>query len=132
MADNAPCPLCQAEDRILLQNELAFATRDQFPVAEGHTLIVPRRHTVDFFDLTAGEVAACYALAREVRDGLARGPRPPDGYNVGVNVGAAGGQGVWHVHLHLIPRRLGDVAEPRGGVRNILPHRHGASSHERS
>ncbi len=109
---------------MLLRNELAYATRDQFPVAEGHTLIVPHRHTSDFFDLTPEEVVACYRLARQVRTELASGPHPPDGYTVGVNVGAAAGQGVWHVHLHVIPRRLGDVVEPRGGIRNLLPHRH--------
>ena len=109
---------------MLLSNALAFATQDQFPICDGHTLIVPRRHTSDLFDLTPEEAAACHSLAREVRDRLNAGPRPPDGYNFGVNVGVAGGQGVMHVHFHLLPRYVGDVPEPRGGVRNILPHRH--------
>jgi len=118
------CVFCHADDRILHANMLAFATRDNHPVSDGHTLIVPRRHTADVFDLTPEEAAACFTLAREVRDRLAAGPRPPDGYNLGVNVGVAGGQSVMHVHFHLLPRYAGDVADPRGGVRNILPHRH--------
>lgn len=121
------CVFCHADDRILHGNTLAFATRDEHPVSEGHTLIVPRRHTDDVFDLTPEEAAACFSLAREVRDRLAVGPRPPDGYNLGVNVGVAGGQSVMHVHFHLLPRYAGDIADPRGGVRNILPHRHHSS-----
>ena len=121
------CIFCHADDRVLLANALAFATLDQSPVSEGHTLIVPRRHVSDVFDLTAEEEAACFTLARDVRDRLTAGPRPPDGYNLGVNVGVAGGQSVMHVHFHLLPRYAGDVADPRGGVRNIVPHRHARS-----
>src|SRR5262249_24712890 len=78
------CVFCHADDRILHANTLAFATRDEHPVSEGHTLVVPRRHIDDVFDLTPEEAAACFTLAREVRDRLAVGPRPPDGYNLGV------------------------------------------------
>lgn len=122
MAGRVPdCIFCDAEDRMLLSNALAFATRDNMPVSRGHTLIIPQRHCTDFFELTSEEIKACFELLCAVREELESRPDPPDGYNVGVNVGTAGGQGVPHVHLHLIPRYRGDIAEPRGGIRNILP-----------
>jgi len=122
--DGTNCILCDAEDRVLISNALAFATRDAAPVSPAHTLVVPRRHCESPFELTRDEVVACFDLLRDVRNELMNAVRPPDGYNVGVNVGAAGGQGVPHVHIHLIPRYRGDVLEPRGGIRNILPFRH--------
>jgi diadenosine tetraphosphate (Ap4A) HIT family hydrolase len=126
MPDPSPCIFCNAEHRIHLANALAFATRDAAPVSPGHTLVVPRRHCESPFELTPDEALACFALLRDVRAELMASGRPPDGFNVGVNVGAAGGQSVPHVHVHVIPRYRGDVAEPRGGIRNILPfhHRH--------
>jgi diadenosine tetraphosphate (Ap4A) HIT family hydrolase len=126
VSDAPPCIFCHAEDRILVANALAFATRDAAPVSPGHTLVVPRRHCETPFELTPDEVAACFALLRDVRAGLLASAHPPDGFNVGVNVGAAGGQGVAHVHVHVIPRYAGDVPDPRGGIRNILPFRHRA------
>ncbi|RIL07354.1 MAG: HIT family protein [Proteobacteria bacterium] len=118
------CIFCAAEGRIWLANELAFATRDARPVSRGHTLVVPRRHCEDFFALRADEVAACWELIVRVRAQLAAEPAPPDGFNVGVNAGEAAGQSVPHVHVHVIPRYRGDVASPRGGVRNVVPHAH--------
>jgi diadenosine tetraphosphate (Ap4A) HIT family hydrolase len=124
MAGAGDCIFCNAEDRILVANHLAFATRDAMPVSPGHTLIVPRRHCEDPFALTRDEVMACLALLEPVRADLMREPNPPDGFNIGINVGAAGGQGVAHVHCHVIPRWHGDVPDPRGGIRNILPFEH--------
>src|SRR5438093_9779420 len=115
------CIFCDAEHRVLIANALAFATRDAAPVAVVHTLIVPRRHCEDFFALTEHEVVACFQLLRDVRAELGRASPPPDGYNVGVNVGAAGGQGVPHLHFHLIPPIPGDIPTPRGRSRNTLP-----------
>lgn len=126
MPDESPCIFCHAEQRILIANALAFATRDATPVSPGHTLVVPRRHCETPFELTPDEVVACFALLGAVRADLTASPRPPDGFNVGANVAAAGGQGVPHVHVHLIPRYHGDVPEPRGGIRNILPCHHRA------
>jgi diadenosine tetraphosphate (Ap4A) HIT family hydrolase len=119
--DPARCIFCHAEDRVLFANQLAFATRDGMPVSEGHTLVVPRRHCIDFFSLTPDEVSACFALICRVREDLDQQPHPPDGYNVGINIGVAGGQGIAHIHLHVIPRYHGDVPNPRGGIRNLLP-----------
>jgi diadenosine tetraphosphate (Ap4A) HIT family hydrolase len=98
----------------------AFAFADNFPVSPGHTLIVPRRHAAGYFDLTAGEQAELWALVNRCR-GILEADYHPDGYNIGVNVGEAAGQTVFHVHIHLIPRYRGDVDNPRGGVRGVIP-----------
>ena len=105
----------------MFANALAFATRDGMPVARGHTLVLPRRHCLDFFSLTPEEVSSCFSLICQVRDDLDRQDHPPDGYNIGINIGVSAGQGVAHVHLHVIPRYRGDVPNPRGGIRNLLP-----------
>jgi len=105
---------------LLAGNELAIAFPAGFPVSPGHSLIVPRRHEPDFFSLSAEEQAAVIALVNPVRSVLDK-EFGPDAYNLGVNAGKAAGQTVLHTHLHVIPRYAGDVAEPRGGVRWVLP-----------
>jgi diadenosine tetraphosphate (Ap4A) HIT family hydrolase len=118
------CPFCQrlALPDLLAESDLAVAFKDGFPVSPGHALIVPRRHVADLFELTAEEQAALWQLLPEVKTRLdAR--HAPAGYNVGVNVGVAAGQTVGHVHVHLIPRYVGDVVDPRGGVRWVVPER---------
>ena len=102
-------------------NALAFAVRDRFPVSPGHTLIVPRRLVATWFEATEAEQHALLALAAEVKRAFDAGPSPPDGYNLGVNVGEAAGQTVMHLHLHVIPRYRGDMDDPRGGVRHVIP-----------
>ena len=116
---NLPCLFCVARN-VTQENVLAYATRDSFPVNAGHTLVIPRRHCADFFDLTPDELAACMELLVAERRALAAELKP-DGYNVGINVGRAGGQSVLHVHVHLIPRYAGDHPRPQGGVRQIIP-----------
>lgn len=122
MTTAGPCVFCQriAGGQFASGNASAVAFPDAFPLSEGHTLIVPRRHEADFFGLTTEEHDAIWRLtaqlARELRERLS-----PDGFNVGVNVGTAAGQTVAHVHLHLIPRYAGDVEDPRGGIRWIIP-----------
>jgi diadenosine tetraphosphate (Ap4A) HIT family hydrolase len=93
---------------------------DAFPVAEGHTLVVPKRHVASLFDLPEEDQAALWRLVALVRGKLASELRP-DGFNVGVNGGPAAGQTVLHAHVHVIPSRAGDVSDPRGGVRWVLP-----------
>lgn len=105
---------------LLAANDLAVAFPAGYPVSPGHALIVPRRHEPDFFGLTAEEQAAVVALVNPVRARLDERHRP-DAYNLGVNAGKAAGQTILHAHLHVIPRFTGDVAEPRGGVRWVLP-----------
>jgi diadenosine tetraphosphate (Ap4A) HIT family hydrolase len=104
----------------VLENELAYVRRDLYPVSPGHLLIIPRRHVSDWFDLDITEREAILVLAEEARALLAN-ECSPDGFNIGVNVGEAAGQTVWHAHLHLIPRYSGDVPNPRGGVRALIP-----------
>ena len=116
---NDPCLFCSPRG-VTLRNALAYCARDSFPVSPGHSLIIPFRHCADFFDLSPEEMAACMELLLATREDLEEELRP-DGYNVGVNVGRAGGQSVLHVHVHLIPRYAGDHPSPQGGVRQIIP-----------
>jgi diadenosine tetraphosphate (Ap4A) HIT family hydrolase len=116
---NDPCLFCVPRG-VTQENALAYATRDSFPVSPGHTLIIPRRHCPDFFDLTPDEFAACMALLVAERNVLGR-ELAPGGFNVGVNVGRVGGQSILHVHIHLIPRYADDHPSPQGGVRQIIP-----------
>jgi diadenosine tetraphosphate (Ap4A) HIT family hydrolase len=120
----APCPLCAAVELHdpLAANDRAVAFFDAFPVSPGHALIVSRRHVADLFELSAVEQAALWALLPVVKQALDE-RHSPGGYNVGVNVGSAAGQTVGHVHVHVIPRYDGDVPDPRGGVRWVLPDR---------
>lgn len=107
------------KDKIVKENELAFAIRDGFPVNPGHTLIIPKRHIETFFELTGEEIQDMHKLALEVKKDLDRELKP-DGYNIGFNCGEYGGQTVMHCHMHVIPRFKGDRENPRGGVRNII------------
>jgi diadenosine tetraphosphate (Ap4A) HIT family hydrolase len=119
--DHLDCPFCYLEEcRIQVKNAFAAAFIDAFPVTEGHTLIVPIRHVASVFHLSDEEQAAVWKLVAQVRAKLTAQLKP-DGFNVGVNDGAAAGQTVMHAHVHVIPRRKGDVADPRGGVRWIMP-----------
>jgi len=117
----APCPFCSLpRDRILHERETAIAIRDGFPVSTGHTLVIPRRHVGSFFEVTDAECADLMSLLAAARDDLDRKFHPA-GYNIGINDGAAAGQTVPHLHIHLIPRYAGDRDDPRGGVRRVLP-----------
>jgi diadenosine tetraphosphate (Ap4A) HIT family hydrolase len=115
------CELCTARD-IVAENTLAYARYDNNALSRGHVLIVPRRHVAGFFDMTAEEQAAVLSLLNQVKR-LIDGKHAPDGYNIGANVGKAAGQSRMHVHVHLIPRYTGDVPDPRGGIRCVLPNR---------
>jgi diadenosine tetraphosphate (Ap4A) HIT family hydrolase len=115
------CPFCDVAAAVL-GNELAYVRFDKYPVTPGHLLILPRRHVANFFDTTAAEQAALWALLADAKR-LLDERHAPDGYNVGINVGAAAGQTIMHVHVHLIPRYRGDIENPRGGVRGVIPAR---------
>ena len=118
------CPFCTriASAETVAENEHAVAFPDGFPVSDGHTLVVPRRHVASLWDLPPNELSDIWILADEVRAELAHS-HSPDGFNVGVNDGAAAGQTIDHAHLHIIPRYAGDVPDPRGGIRLVLPER---------
>ena len=118
---SAPCPFCSLpRERIALQSELAVVIRDGFPVSSGHTLVIPKRHVGSFFEITDAERADLMSLLARARGELQREFHPA-GYNVGINDGAAAGQTVPHLHIHLIPRYDGDQEDPRGGVRWVIP-----------
>lgn len=107
--------------RVLVRNELAYALWDAFPATHLHSLVIPVRHSVDYFALSAGELTACDELLRQMRERVLAEDPAVKGFNIGANAGAAAGQTILHCHFHLIPRRTGDVPHPRGGVRNVIP-----------
>lgn len=116
------CIFCSPEAlKIFAQNDLAFAIWDAFPVAKGHALVIPKRHVAEYFGLSSEELIACHELLVQARHLILEQDPSVQGFNIGLNAGEAAGQTVFHCHFHLIPRRLGDVAEPRGGVRNVIP-----------
>lgn len=116
-----PCLFCSMDPaRIIAEGPMHIVIRDGFPISEGHTLIIPKRHIASFFECTAEERSALFTaldLARQELDHSLS----PDGYNIGINDGPAAGQTVGHLHIHLIPRYRGDQTDPRGGVRWIFP-----------
>ena len=116
------CPFCKAESErdIIASSSLSVAFFDGFPVSPGHALIIPKRHVSSFFDLSQEERQDLLNLADSVKQ-IVEERYHPDGYNIGVNVGEAAGQSIFHVHMHLIPRYQGDVPNPRGGVRGVIP-----------
>jgi diadenosine tetraphosphate (Ap4A) HIT family hydrolase len=115
------CPFCQLSDeRIAHSTELAVVVRDAYPIARGHTLIIPKRHVVSFFDTTHEERCSLLELLDIAKSSIER-ELSPDGYTIGINDGPAAGQTIPHLHVHLIPRYLGDRPDPRGGIRWVIP-----------
>ena len=121
MCESQSCIFC-GEPEFVIENELAFAHYDSYPVNRGHCLIIPRRHVAEYFQATAEEKAAIWALVDEMKTIIDK-EFSPDAYNIGVNIGEAAGQSVPHVHIHIIPRYKGDMEDPRGGVRGVIPHK---------
>lgn len=116
------CLFCEESlrQKLVLENDEAFVIFDEFPVNPGHCLIIPKRHVSSYFDLNSEEVLAMHQLLLKAKK-LVTEQFNPDGFNIGVNVGEAGGQSVFHVHMHLIPRYKGDIENPRGGIRGVIP-----------
>ena len=119
---NNPCLFCTEPQGVSRNNKLAYSARDSYAVSPGHTVVIPRRHVASFFELTPEEISACMALINEERK-LLDEEFKPDGYNIGVNIGPAAGQSIFHVHIHIIPRYKGDVENPQGGVRHVIPRK---------
>lgn len=113
------CLFCDKKEYVF-ENDLAYAIFDGFPVNKGHMLIIPKRHVKDYFDLTNDELLAMKALSNVCKEYLDK-EYHPDGYNIGFNCGEFAGQSIMHCHMHIIPRYNGDVANPRGGVRHVIP-----------
>jgi diadenosine tetraphosphate (Ap4A) HIT family hydrolase len=117
------CPFCEIpKERVIDKNEFAFTVRDGFPISPGHTLIIPIRHVGSLFDTTVEERNALYDLLEKAKLQLDK-EFAPNAYNVGINDGAAAGQTVPHLHIHIIPRYNDDQKDPRGGVRWIIPEK---------
>jgi diadenosine tetraphosphate (Ap4A) HIT family hydrolase len=121
------CLFCDVQTfdrkRIIDENSLAYAVRDGFPVTDGHTLFIPKRHTLDYFGLGEAEVLAINNLMSTHRALLLETDSSIEGFNIGMNCGEIAGQSIWHCHVHLIPRRKGDVEFPKGGIRNVIPNK---------
>ena len=118
---NNDCVFCRQRPTAKIKNSLAMAFEDSYPVTEGHVLICPLRHTPSFFDLGSSEQKACFLLIQNMKEAACRKDSTVRGFNIGVNDGEDAGQTVMHCHIHLIPGRKGDVEDPRGGIRHIMP-----------
>lgn len=119
------CPFCDPTglSGVVAEQGAVFAVEDRYPVSPGHTLVIPRRHTPDYFSMTAGERHDAEELLFRLRERLLAADHTIEGFNVGMNCGEVAGQTVPHAHIHLIPRRRGDTPHPRGGVRGVIPDR---------
>ena len=119
---NNPCLFCNSEKSgSAHENELAYASYDSYPVSEYHCLIIPKRHIKDYFDLSNEELIACNKLIKIVKKEITNKDSSVKGFNLGTNIGKVSGQSILHCHFHLIPRREGDVENPQGGVRSVIP-----------
>jgi diadenosine tetraphosphate (Ap4A) HIT family hydrolase len=121
MPEDTYCHFCTRPD-LVIENELAYATYDTNPVSPGHSLVMPNRHVPEYFQASADEKVAIWTLVDEMKTIIEQDYKP-DGYNLGVNIGKAAGQSVPHIHIHIIPRYNGDMKNPRGGVRGVIPHK---------
>jgi diadenosine tetraphosphate (Ap4A) HIT family hydrolase len=121
---NDPCIFCNPKvHEILAQNKYAQIIKDNSPVSEGHCIIIPKRHMKTQFDLTPDETLAIATLIQKAKLIIEKQGLKPDGYNIGSNNGMAAGQSVFHLHVHVIPRYLGDVEQPKGGIRQVIPNK---------
>ena len=119
---NNPCLFCNfKESGSSHENDLAYSSYDTYPVSNLHCLIIPKRHIKDCFDLTNEELIACNNLIKLTKDEILKKDQSVTGFNLGTNVGKVSGQSIFHCHFHLIPRREGDVENPQGGVRSVIP-----------
>jgi diadenosine tetraphosphate (Ap4A) HIT family hydrolase len=114
------CEIYETKSRIILQNSYAYAISDQYPVSQGHTLIILKSHVPSIFEASSEEITAIFDLAIQIQKLLSK-QYNPDGYNVGFNDLKAAGQSIPHCHMHIIPRYQGDVKNPRGGIRGVIP-----------
>jgi ATP adenylyltransferase len=116
------CLFCEIpEERIIAENELAYVVRDGFPVTELHTLIIPKRHVATYFELGQAEINALNQLIIDTKAEIEKADDTVTGFNIGINNGESAGQTIFHCHIHLIPRRDGDIENPRGGIRHVIP-----------
>ena len=121
---NNPCLFCNIkESGCAHQNDLAYTSYDSYPVSEHHCLIIPKRHVGDYFELSKDELIACDELIKIAKNEILTKDQSVKGFNLGTNIGKVSDQSILHCHFHLIPRREGDVENPQGGVRSVIPNK---------
>ena len=121
---NNPCIFCKIrKGELQFENKLSYSSTDSYPVSEFHSLIVPKRHVETYFDLTESEIQACNDLILKTKEKILKLDSSVKGFNIGTNSGKVAGQSIMHCHIHLIPRREGDVENPQGGVRSVIPNK---------
>ena len=118
---SSDCLFCRRVD-LVYQGELTFISQDKYPASPGHLLIIPNRHVPNYFDCTQEEIAELWDNVHRAKQ-MVDNEYKPDSYNIGINVSKVAGQSVPHTHIHLIPRYAGDAADPKGGVRNVIPNK---------
>ena len=119
---NNPCLFCNTNKKeYIFENDLAFATFDSYPVSKYHVLIIPKRHVKSYFELSNDELVACNKIIMQSKNKIEQKDQTIEGFNLGTNCGKVAGQSINHCHIHLIPRRVGDVENPQGGVRGVIP-----------
>ena len=119
---NNPCLFCNTDKKeYIFENNIAYATFDSYPVSKFHALIIPKRHIKNYFDLSTDEFVACNKIIMLCKNKLEKDDQKIEGFNIGSNTGKVAGQSINHCHIHLIPRRKGDVENPQGGVRGVIP-----------
>ena len=119
---NNPCLFCNTkESGIAAENEFAYASYDTYPVSDLHCLIIPKRHVKDYFEMSDEELLACNDLIIKIKNEILAKDKTVKAFNIGTNAGKISGQSIMHCHIHLIPRREGDVENPQGGVRSVIP-----------
>ena len=121
---NNPCIFCKIrKEELQFENQLAYSSIDSYPVSEFHSLIVPKRHVETYFELTKEEIHACNELIFKTKEKILKQDSSVKGFNIGSNAGKSAVQSIMHCHIHLIPRREGDVDNPQGGVRSVIPNK---------
>ena len=121
---NNPCLFCNSKSSgVVHENDLAYASYDTYPVSKHHCLIIPKRHVKDYFELSNKELIACNDLIKIIRKEIINKDNTVKAFNIGTNIGKISGQSIMHCHIHLIPRREGDVENPQGGVRSVIPNK---------
>ena len=119
---NNPCIFCKTnQNELIFENDLAYASSDSYPVSQFHSLVVPKRCIENYFELSEKEILACNDLIKKIKKKITSEDKSVEGFNIGTNAGKVAGQSIFHCHIHVIPRRKGDVDNPQGGVRSVIP-----------
>tara|TARA_B100001093_G_C26403005_1_gene832097 strand:- start:248 stop:652 length:405 start_codon:yes stop_codon:yes gene_type:complete len=119
---NNPCIFCKTnQNELIFENDLAYASSDSYPVSQFHSLVVPKRCIENYFELNEKEILACNDLIKKLKKKIISEDKSVEGFNIGTNAGKVAGQSIFHCHIHVIPRRKGDVDNPQGGIRSVIP-----------